>query len=221
MSLSAEFRVHERRTCGIETACQPIAARGESNISWAAEIHDVSVAGLGLVLKRRFERGVGLAIDVPETPTAPADTLLTKVVHVSDLPDGRWLLGCAFVSQLSEDEVQRLIAMGQGQMAQGGGDGGEPIQFDDSGSRLLQDVTWSGSVDGNTVHRLVRRVHLTGVWPLARGTILKVWFGKQAQARARLRINNCRRRDGRWLVNYTFVGPVNPEVLRSFGHRPV
>jgi hypothetical protein len=224
MSLSAEFRVYERHSCGIETACQPIAARGASDLTWPAEIHDVSVAGLGLVLRRRFERGAGLAIEIPETPDVPADTLLSKVVHVTALPDGRWLLGCAFVSHLGEDEVRRLIDMGQGQPAgpDASGRDNESTELDvEIGSKLIQDVTWTGSVDGRAVHRLVRRVHLTGAWPLAGGTILKVWFGKHAQVKARLRVDNCRRQDGRWLIDYTFLDPFKPEVLRSFGHRSV
>jgi len=223
MSLSAEFRVWERQPCGIETACQPIAARGDNDMSWPAEIHDVSVAGLGLVLKRRFERGAGLAIDIPEVDDASADTLLSKVVHVTALPDGRWLLGCAFVSHLGEDEVRRLVAMGQGQTSVPGNPAldEERTQLDDDvESKLIQDVTWTGSVAGKAVHRLVRRVHLTGTWPLTGGTVLKVWFGKQAQAKARLRIDRCRRQDGRWLIDYTFLDPLRPEVLRSFGHRP-
>jgi len=222
LSLSAEFRVWERHTCGIETACQPIAARGDNAISWPGEIHDVSVAGLGLVLRRRFERGAGLAIDIPETATAPADTLLAKVVHVTTLPDGRWLLGCAFVSKLSDDEVWRLVAMGQGQHAgsENSANDDETTQLDlETGSKVIQDVTWTGSVGGKAVHRLVRRVHLTGMWPLAGGTILKVWFGRHPQAKARLRIDLCCRQNGRWLVDYTFLGPVAPAVLHSFGHR--
>jgi hypothetical protein len=222
MSLSAEFRVWERHTCGIETACQPIAARGDNAVSWPGEIHDVSVAGLGLVLGRRFERGAGLAIDIPETATAPADTLLAKVVHVTTLPDKRWLLGCAFVSKLSEDEVWRLVAMGQGQPAapENATNDDEVTQLDlEAGSRLIQDVTWTGSVGGKVVHRLVRRVHLNGTWPLAGGTILKVWFGKHPTAKARLRIDLCCRQNSRWLVDYTFLGPVTPAVLQSFGHR--
>jgi hypothetical protein len=220
LSLSAEFCVTERHSCGIETACQPIAARGDNNISWQAEIHDVSVAGVGLVLNRRFEKGAGLAIDIPPTDMDLGNTLLTKVVHVKALPDGRWLLGCAFVSKLSEDEVWRLVAMGQSQSGSGDSADDSGSQFDlETGRQVIQDVTWTGSLGGKAVHRLVRRVHLTGTWPLAGGTILKVWFGKNPEAKARLRIDLCCRQDGRWLVDYTFLNPVVPAVLQSFGHR--
>ena len=219
LSLSAEFRVFERHVCGIETACQPIAARGDNDMSWPAEIHDVSVAGLGLILGRRFERGAGLAIEIPKTAAAPADTLLAKVVHVTAHPDERWLLGCAFVSKLSEDEVWRLVAMGQASRPASSASSDETQLDLQAGTNLIQDVTWTGKVGGKTVHRLVRRVHLTGMWPLASGTVLKVWFGRNPQEKARLRVDDCRRQCDSWLVNYAFLDPPMSAVLRSFGHR--
>ncbi len=112
---SVEFRVHERHPCQLQTSCQPIAARSDKDLMWPATVRDLSVRGLGLVLGRRFEPGTGLAIEVPGPDGAPSDTLLVKVVHASRLAGGSHLLGCVFVSDLSEDELHNLLELAHAQ----------------------------------------------------------------------------------------------------------
>src|SRR5437667_7954790 len=67
---SLECRVWERFPCGLQTTCQPIAARGQDELSWSAHIRDLSVGGVGVVLKRRFERGAALATGALIAPGA-------------------------------------------------------------------------------------------------------------------------------------------------------
>ncbi len=231
-SVNVECRVYQRFACGLATACQPIAARGDNDMSWQGEILNISLGGVGLLLRRRFERGAGLAIEIPETTTAPADTLLVKVVHATAKPDGQWLLGCMFVSPLGEDELHRLIRLAQ---EQNGTDEQDTVvenrpnrtPMSPRNSFLIHDVTWQGSFADTarpearppvTNSRLVRRFHLTGNWPLAGGTVLRVWFGKTPAAKARIRIDRCYQGDGRWFVDYTFLDVPDVEVVRSFGH---
>lgn len=84
------------------------AVGAKRNDSWSAEIRDVSAGGLGLRVRRRFERGALLAVE-PVTPAADAPTLmLVQVVHATAGPDGHWLLGCRLVRELSESEVKAL-----------------------------------------------------------------------------------------------------------------
>lgn len=203
-----ECRVYERLNCGLETSCQPVAARGDADATWQAKVRDVSVGGLGLVLKRRFERGAGLAIEIPATASRPGDTLLVKVVHTTRLPDGEWLLGCALVSQLSEDELKALVGLGQAAPPPA-----EPARA------VVPEVTWEGwTDDGKVGARVVRRLHLTGAWPLQPGTRLNVWVGeKSARTAVQVEVNQCYQAGGRWTVNYRFVEPPSPELLRWFG----
>src|SRR6516225_2385721 len=77
----SECRVYERFPVDLQASCQPIAARSDRDIVWPATVRDVSEGGVGLVLKRRFERGAGLAIELPGSDDRPAETLLAKVVH--------------------------------------------------------------------------------------------------------------------------------------------
>jgi hypothetical protein len=84
------------------------AVGAKRNDSWSAEICDVSAAGLGLRVRRRFERGALLAVE-PVSPGAEAPTLmLVQVVHATARPGGHWLLGCRLVRELSESEVRAL-----------------------------------------------------------------------------------------------------------------
>src|SRR5262245_47309723 len=116
-----ENRSWERFPCGLTTTCQPVAARGGSEFAWPAQIRDLSQGGLGIILNRRFEPGTGLAIDIPETDAYPGDTLLCRIVHATRW-DGQWLLGCALVSPLSEEELQRLLTLGQSKPARSADD---------------------------------------------------------------------------------------------------
>jgi hypothetical protein len=202
-----EFRVWERFSCGLETSCQPLATRGDNDICWSARIKDISAGGMGLVLTRRFERGTGLAIEIPATATRPADTLLAKVMHVTRLPDGQWLLGCAFVSILGDDEVQNLLRLGSMQAKEG------------KQTAVIPEVLLMGSLSGNRdTIRLAEPLFVNGVsWPLAAGTIFKVSLGPQYTRKARLKINRCYRKENRWIVRYTFMDNSAPEVLRWFG----
>ncbi len=213
---SLELRVWERFPCILVTSCQPLAARGDGDVSWSARVHDISAGGLSLVLARRFERGTGLAIEIPETADRPADTLLVKVVHATRLPDNQWLLGCAFVSQLSDEEVQTLSRLGT-----------QPHHVDKVFSQeqakttqVIADVTLVGAVPGQgQIARRARRFFLTGCWPLAGGTLLKIGRHRDQSSHARLKVHRCFQQGSRWIVHYTLLDTPAPELLRWLGMR--
>src|SRR5437588_3622509 len=103
-----ECRVYERFASDIRTACQPIAARAAQDLKWAASVRNVSLGGIALQLSRRFERGAGLAVEVPEPGSDQTYTVFAKVIRVTPQEDGSWLHGCAFVGELSEDGLRAL-----------------------------------------------------------------------------------------------------------------
>src|SRR5437879_1582081 len=104
-----ECRVHERQACDVSTSCQPTSAWGRKDSRWAAVISDVSPGGIRLIVRRRFEPGAGLGIELPGGDGEEPYTVLAKVIHVRALPDSAWALGCQFISELSEEEVQHLL----------------------------------------------------------------------------------------------------------------
>lgn len=107
VSDSLECRVYERQNCEVPAACRPASALGDPEAKWDAIILDVSQGGARLVLKRRFEPGTGLAIELPGADAAY--TVLAKVVYVKRQEDGRWSLGCRFISELSDSEQEHLL----------------------------------------------------------------------------------------------------------------
>ncbi len=242
----AECRVYERFTCGLTTTCQPVAARSDHDITWPATIRDVSEGGLGIVLARRFERGAGLAVEVPGNADRSPETLLAKVVHTTRLPDNRWLLGCAFISRLSEDEVRLVVELAESLRAAAArakeapevpaAQASQPrpaaptakpsqpepnLPIEQSGATpVMTDLWFEGLAhDGQTVRVPVRRLFLTGAWPLPVGTTLRLWAGDRQTNPAGIlvKVIECREDGDGWTVKYRPVQPVSADVLRKLG----
>ncbi len=104
-----ECRVYERHSSGVSSQCQAAASFGKDDLKWAATIQNISQGGVCLNLRRRFEPGAALAIELPGKSTDDTYTVLARVVNVRRQESGYWFLGCQFVSELSEDEMKRLI----------------------------------------------------------------------------------------------------------------
>jgi PilZ domain len=236
MSLAVECRVRERHPCELPTSCQPLAARADNDFLWPAKLRDISPSGVGLVVGRRFEPGTCLAVEFPGTGATPAEVLFARVAHATARPGGYWLLGCAFVSDLSEHEVQTVLALGQATLQAKKSESAldrftlcspvadhRPAPPGKTPSRTfaLLGVTFQGSArDGQSATTLVRRLYVTGGWPLPAGTLVEGWAGTRAEGAAviRLKIHNCSQQGERWTVSYSVVGTPPAEVLRSLGH---
>jgi hypothetical protein len=109
-SLGPDYRSYERYRGTGEAICRPVTG-GDGDCGWLAQIRNVSQGGLALVLRRRFEPGAGLAVELLGADPETSSTVLVRVVHVCAQPDEFWLLDCAFLSDLSEDEVQVLTGI--------------------------------------------------------------------------------------------------------------
>jgi hypothetical protein len=107
--LRPSCRVYERRACALPTTCQPASVSDANEMRWNATICDISQGGARLLLERRFEKGTGLAVELPGDLERESAIVFVKVVHLKRQEDGAWLLGCKFVSELGEDELQRLL----------------------------------------------------------------------------------------------------------------
>jgi len=107
-TLGNERRASVRVACDLDTTCQPLS--GPRASSWAARVVDISTGGLALVLDRRFEPGAMLSVRLASSDDESTRTLFLRVVHVSQHVDGAWQLGCAFASELAEEELQAFQA---------------------------------------------------------------------------------------------------------------
>src|SRR5947209_4232764 len=104
----------EHFPCALPTTCQPPLASGGKE-GWPALITELSNGGLSLTLKRRFERGAGLAIELPGED-GPS-TVLARVVQIKPHPGTGWELSCSLISQFSDEELQALLAIDQARRA--------------------------------------------------------------------------------------------------------
>jgi hypothetical protein len=110
-ALSAERRKGPRYSSDQVGSCHPAASDELTPVT----IKDISLQGVGLVSNRRFEQGTVLILELGTAP-APLVTALARVVRLVRQADGSWLLGCALVNELAQEdfEVLRLAEANSG-----------------------------------------------------------------------------------------------------------
>jgi serine/threonine protein kinase len=101
-----ERRAARRYPTALGAACGPVQG-GE--VSWAAEVQDVSLTGIRLGLGRRFEPGTVLRLEVRGGEPGEAASWLVHVRWVREWAAGQWGLGCLFSRELSEAELSTLL----------------------------------------------------------------------------------------------------------------
>jgi hypothetical protein len=94
-----ERRQWPRYHSAVGTHFQPVAgAEGER---LPAAVGDISPGGVSLLVGRRLEPGALVHVALP----GRAANLLACVLHIRDVRDSRWSLGCSFIRELSEEEL--------------------------------------------------------------------------------------------------------------------
>jgi PilZ domain-containing protein len=101
-----ERRAAVRQAGKAEALTRPLEA--SDTLAWGATVRDISASGIGLTLCYPFRAGTYLAIDLPEA-NGGTRTVLTRVVHAEDLPDGTWHVGCEFVKPLSDSTFELMV----------------------------------------------------------------------------------------------------------------
>lgn len=180
---------------------------------WDATIIDISQGGVRVKLQRRFERGAGLAIELPGDAEQEACVVFVKVVHVKAQDDGTWALGCKFISDLGDGEVQRLLSADKPDASAVKGDSPE--------TRFLTDVTVEIEVDQETPVRCrIKRLDATKCWPVAPGKTLSIsgagrngvpWVFK-------IEVVHLSQQDGQWRLQSRLAeSKANSGLLRVLG----
>jgi hypothetical protein len=106
--LANERRTAARYACNLESTCQPLT--GAAAQSWPARVVDISAGGIAFVLERRFERGALLSMRLESPDGDLARNLLLRVAYAKADVDGSWRHGCAFASELGDDELRAFKA---------------------------------------------------------------------------------------------------------------
>jgi hypothetical protein len=94
-----------RHTSIQEGSCRPATGTASTTV----QLQDVSRSGIALVADRRFEPGTVLILELGEA-TPEALRLFVRVVRLAQHSAGRWLAGCALISELSDQEINALRA---------------------------------------------------------------------------------------------------------------
>jgi hypothetical protein len=228
----SECRVYSRQACNLSAACLPVSAWGRKDARWPATISDISQGGIRLIVARRFEPGAGLGIELPGTAGEEPYTVLAKVVHVQGLPDGSWALGCKFISELSEDEVQRLLPTSVSVPQLPVETAPEPIapsqhlqaaassalQQDASGNQKISEVNLQFEAgQGRVIECRIRRLSVPGAWPLSAGTTLALRTKalNSPLSLLRLVVVRCFLQAERWILRCRLLNPLTDELLSA------
>jgi serine/threonine protein kinase len=101
-----ERRATVRYPSSADGNCRPI---GGHAFSWSAKVLDISATGVQLLIRRRFEPGTVLALELRDGKKSARRSVLARVVRVQQQPDRKWALGCVLDYRLSQEDVQVLM----------------------------------------------------------------------------------------------------------------
>jgi hypothetical protein len=73
-----------------------------------ADLADLSVAGVGLIVDEKLEAGSALMLNLHRRNDRPDRPMLACVVYVTDRADEKWAAGCQFLRELTNSELREL-----------------------------------------------------------------------------------------------------------------
>ena len=90
--------------------CQPATpvSTHPASTAWMGTVRDVSPAGVGLTMNRRFEPGSALIVEL-STGHDGIVRRRVRVAHATLENNGRWIIGCEFERPLSQEDVRTLL----------------------------------------------------------------------------------------------------------------
>jgi len=105
---AAEWRASVRQPCHATTYCQLAPGRPD-DLCWPAQVRDISVDGVGLVLARGFQQGTVLEFELHNDRRGRWAQALVRVVRSAARDEGGWLVGCVFARKLAPEELNALL----------------------------------------------------------------------------------------------------------------
>jgi hypothetical protein len=179
-----------------------------------------------LIVRRRFERGAGLGIELRGQHGEEPYTVLAKVVHVQQRSDGSWALGCKFISELSEDELQRLMPPQPPKAVPAATPPSSAIPVVPSallregaaGEKALAEVQFQLELaQGRVINCRIRRLSVPGTWPLSAGKVLlmRVQARRHQLPPLQLETVRCVREGECWTLRCRLLSPSWDELLRT------
>jgi hypothetical protein len=105
-------RKHSRRPLTCAVACLPSEGDG-AGFWWEGVVVDISRGGLSVISERWFEEKDILKLRLGGPEADGGVLAIVRVMRAIARPSGTWLLGCQFVPELSEDELEQLLNKGE------------------------------------------------------------------------------------------------------------
>lgn len=102
-------RASRRHAAHARVCCMP-ATKGALPPIWSATIRDLSAFGVGLTMPIAPGHGQILAIELKRKNGAFVRTILARVVHEARESSQAFVIGCAFVSELKEENLRAFHA---------------------------------------------------------------------------------------------------------------
>ena len=103
---SAEFA---KRRASIRYPCPGIVhfiSAAATETAWAVNL---SLTGIGLLLRRRLDRDAPLSVRVHGLTHGMSRELMGRVAHSTPQSSGEWLVGCRFNAELSSQELMEIL----------------------------------------------------------------------------------------------------------------
>ena len=213
-------RIYERKPCDLPTTCRPASALAMKEMGWAASVVDISQGGLRINLQRRFEKGTYLVIELPADDEQERTVLFVMVAHLQAIKNGAWSLGCRFISELGEDELQRFLTSTHNVLSSTNGElfdekendevSSGPIPVSQLEIRIITDVhLLVAAQPGSFRECLVKRLDVTKCWPLTAGKFLSL-RGKSSDHSPwsmRIQVLKCNPQGKSWEIQGRIVSP--------------
>jgi hypothetical protein len=222
-------RTHERHPCDLPSFCRPASGWGDGERSWAVTIRDVSLGGMLLVLRRRFERGTCLEVELPGGDGQEPYTVVARVVNLRAEGGGWWALGCRFLGELAEDELRRVLARpGAASPAAAAASPELPAPVARSlPPRVLERVREQRTIDsvrfqlwtpqGIIMDCPIQRLNVPEGWPVPAGKRLAMYVSPPGTPLVKIRVNvlECVRESEQWVLRCQLVSPDASDLLRN------
>jgi len=98
-----ERRQKPRHPVKIEVYCQPITTTKSTELWWRAEVREVSLEGIGLISSKRYEPATYICMELLDRRVP------CRVAHARPHPNGGWVIGCAFLNDLTKDDLDAIV----------------------------------------------------------------------------------------------------------------
>jgi PilZ domain len=103
----AERRAAPRHSCNVTTEGYELGPYG--NNSWIAMVKNISAVGVALVVRHRIKPGTVLVIKLQSGNLHISRPLPVRVMNIHEYSEDSWLIGCAFVRKIREEDLQSLL----------------------------------------------------------------------------------------------------------------